>query len=280
PGVRRILVNNPGPFTYTGTWTYVVGEGEVAVIDPGPVDEAHLDALLAGLGSETVSHILITHTHLDHSPGAAPLKALTGAPTLGFGPHGAGKAAQGVRVEEGGDMAFQPDIVLADGAQIEGKGWSLEAVYTPGHTSNHLAFAWGLEKALFCGDVVMGWSTAVISPPDGDMGDYFQSLERLAAREDRVFYPTHGPAIPNPQPFVRAYIDHRRERERQVLDQLSDTPQSISALVATIYAAVDPRLHPAAALSVRAHLDLLEQNGQVVGTDGAGGERLYTRSPS
>jgi len=199
PGIRRVIANNPGPFTFHGTGTYILGTGKVAVIDPGPDDEAHIDAILAALPGEDVSHILVTHTHMDHSPGCRPLQAKTGAPTYAYGPHGAGKMEQGVQVEEGGDMDFEPDHLVTHGDIIRGEDWTVECVYTPGHTSNHLCFALQEQKALFTGDHVMGWSTSIISPPDGDMADYMQSLELLLERDDEIYWPTHGPSIIDPQ---------------------------------------------------------------------------------
>ena len=199
PGIRRVIANNPSAFTFAGTGTYILGRGEVAVIDPGPKDPAHIDALLAATAGEQITHILVTHTHMDHSPGCALLKAHCDAPTYGFGPHGAGKAEEGVQVEEGGDMDFEPDVLVRDGDLIEGGSFSVECVYTPGHTSNHLCFAHRESKALFSGDHVMGWSTSVISPPDGDMAAYMASLEKLLDRDDTVYWPTHGPSIDDPK---------------------------------------------------------------------------------
>ncbi|MFA5120317.1 MBL fold metallo-hydrolase [Zavarzinia sp.] len=267
PGLRRIVARNPSSFTFHGTGTYVVGEGRVAVIDPGPDDAAHIEALLAGLSGETVSHILVTHTHTDHSPGAAPLKAATGAPTHGYGPHGSGRReAAGEAAVQDGDRAFVPDVKLGDGDVVAGPGWTIEAVHTPGHTSNHLCFAWREARALFSGDHVMGWSTSVIMPPDGDMRDYMASLDKLLARDDAVYWPTHGPAITAPKPHVAAFIAHRREREGQITGLLAKGPATIAELVPVIYAAVDPGLYPAAARSTFAHLlDLLDRG--LVGTE-------------
>jgi glyoxylase-like metal-dependent hydrolase (beta-lactamase superfamily II) len=269
PGLRRILARNPGPFTFKGTGTYVVGEGEVAVIDPGPDLPEHVEALLEGLGGERVTHILVTHTHRDHSPAAKALKAATGAPTYGFGPHagdrrGGGRTASADAVEEGGDFDFLPDRRLADGEAVAGRGWRLEAVHTPGHTSNHLCFAWADEGILFSGDHVMGWSTSVIAPPDGDMGAYRTALEKLLLRDDRVYWPTHGPAIPDPKPHVRAFIAHRRERESGVLECLSTGIEDIERIVERLYVGLDPRLLRAAARSVHAHLLDLERRGLVL----------------
>lgn len=272
PLVRRLIAPNPGPFTYTGTGTYIIGAGHVAVIDPGPLNDAHVTALTAALAGEVVDAILITHTHLDHSPAAAPLKAATGARTFGHGPHG-GAREDGAPVEEGGDMAFRPDVTLAHGDRITGPGWTFEAVHTPGHTSNHLCFALIEEAALFTGDHVMGWSTTVISPPDGDMAAYFASLDHLLTRDDRRYYPTHGAPVDDPKPLVRGLIAHRRAREAQILEVLRSGPATVPAMVAIIYAAIDPRLHPAAARSLQAHLDRLISEGAIARLDPA--TRLY-----
>lgn len=261
PLIRRVIAPNPGPFTFHGTGTYIVGNGEVAVIDPGPDLPAHLDALAAALRGERVSHILITHTHRDHSPAARALQALTGAPTLGFGPHPV--SGDGRQVEEGGDLDFRPDIVVGDGDVMAGAGFTFEALHTPGHISNHLCFALREERALFSGDHVMGWSTSVISPPDGNMRDYFASLARLLERTDRLYYPTHGAPIPEPQAFVRAYIAHREERERQIAACLSEGPRTIPAMVEIMYREVPRNLHGAAGRSVLAHLIHMRETGRV-----------------
>jgi len=262
PLVRRVGAKNPGPFTFTGTGTYIIGQGDVAVIDPGPRDEAHIGALLAALEGETVRHILITHTHLDHSPGAALLQAETGAPTYGFGPHGSG-APDDVVVEEGGDMDFVPDQVLGDGDRVTGGDWSLEAVHTPGHTSNHLCFAMAEEAALFTGDHVMGWSTTIVSPPDGDMAAYRGSLAKLLERDEQIYYPTHGVAMHEPKALVSGLIAHRVNREAQIMNCLVAGQATISEMVPVMYTDIDPRLHPAAARSVLAHLIHMVGSGQV-----------------
>lgn len=270
PLIRRVICNNPSGFTYKGTGTYIVGRGKLAVIDPGPLDEAHVAALLKAIEGETVTHILITHTHMDHSPATTPLKAATGnPPAYGFGPHGEGKILAGQSVEAGGDQDFTPDIRVTHGDVIEGEGWTIECVHTPGHTSNHLCFALREEKVLFTGDHVMGWSTSVISPPDGDMHDYMASLDLLLTRDDQVYWPTHGPAITDPKPFVRAFIDHRQERDAQILACLADGIDTIAGMVKRMYADVNPLLHPAAARSVLSHLINLEQQGKVTIADGA-----------
>lgn len=272
PLIRRVVANNPSAFTYKGTGTYIIGHGDVAVVDPGPMLMPHVEALLAALEGETVSHILITHTHSDHSPAARPLKSLTGAPTYAFGPHGAGMEGAGggaddVKVEEDGDMDFKPDVEVRHGDVLEGEGWSVECAYTPGHTSNHMCFALREEKALFTGDHVMGWSTSIVSPPDGNMKRYMASLNLLLERDDEIYWPTHGPAITDPKPFVRAFIAHREEREQQILKQLAAGRSRIADMVPIVYAAVDKRLYPAAARSMLAHIEYLVERG-IVAADG------------
>ena len=269
PGLRRVLARNPNAFTFHGTGTYILGRGRVAIIDPGPLLDEHVDALLAAVAGETVTHILITHTHLDHSPAAAPLARATGAQTYGFGPHGSGRLTDGVAVEEGGDMAFQPDHQVRDGEIISGDGWTVECLHTPGHTSNHVCFAWREGNAVFPGDHVMGWSTTVIVPPDGDMAEYLASLRRLATRPEGTLYPTHGGPIKAPQTFIEALITHRGAREAQILAGVAAGLDTVTALVRVIYSEVDPRLHPAASMSVRAHLTHLMGQGQLAeGADG------------
>ncbi|HEX8261524.1 MAG TPA: MBL fold metallo-hydrolase [Allosphingosinicella sp.] len=257
PRVRRVLAPNPSPFTYTGTQTYLVGEDEVAVIDPGPDLPDHIDALVAAVDGRRVAAILCTHTHRDHSPASRPLQAATGAPIVGCAPLSFDDA--GPRADEAFDSAYRPDRVLADGDRVAADGWTLEAVATPGHTSNHLCLALPEEAALFTGDHVMGWSTTVVAPPDGDMADYMASLDRLLARGDRVYYPAHGPAVEDPHAHVRRLVDHRRMRERQILDHVERGEGRIPAMVADIYAEIDPRLFPAAGRSVLAHLLDLER---------------------
>jgi glyoxylase-like metal-dependent hydrolase (beta-lactamase superfamily II) len=257
PCVRRILAPNPSAFTFTGTQTYVVGEGEVAVVDPGPDDGAHVAALLAAVEGERVAAILCTHTHRDHSPASRALAAATGAAIVGC----AALAIEddGPRSDVAFDFDYAPDRVLADGEELAADGWRLEAVATPGHTSNHLCFALGGTGILFTGDHVMGWSTTVVSPPDGDMTDYMASLERLRARDDKVYLPAHGPAVEEPRQHLERLIEHRRMRERQILAHLAAGEGRIPVIVAAMYADVDPRLHAAAARSVLAHLVDLEQ---------------------
>jgi glyoxylase-like metal-dependent hydrolase (beta-lactamase superfamily II) len=273
PLIRRVVANNPGPFTFLGTGTYIVGSGEVAVIDPGPDLDDHLEALLAATEGETITAILTTHTHADHSPLAHPLARRTGATIYGRPAPGAGEAT--VKIEEDNDGLFRPDVVLADGQRVEGPGWTLEAIATPGHISNHVCFALPQENALFSGDHVMGWSTTVISQPDGDMTDYYASLDKVAARGFDILWPTHGPPITDVPPFLAAYKAHRLDRERQILEQIAAGRARIREMVPVMYAAVDPRLHPAAAGSVLSHLIHLERQG-VVTSDGAPGlERAY-----
>ena len=262
PLVRRVLAPNASPFTYTGTQTYLVGAaGGIAVIDPGPDDADHLAALEMAIGDAPVTAICCTHTHRDHSPGAAPLARSTGAPVIGCAPLALESA--GPRADAPFDRDYAPDRVLADGESLSGPGWTLTALATPGHTSNHLCFALEDSGALFTGDHVMGWSTSVVSPPDGDMADYMASLERLHGREDRVYYPAHGAAVERPRQLVRGMIGHRRQRERQILSLLAEGPQQVTDMVARMYKGVDRKLWPAAGQSVLAHLIDLERRGAV-----------------
>jgi glyoxylase-like metal-dependent hydrolase (beta-lactamase superfamily II) len=267
PLVARVLAPNPSPFTFTGTQTYVVGTRDVAVIDPGPDEAEHLAALMAAIAGRPVVAILCTHTHRDHSPAARPLSELTGAPVIGCAPLTLDD--DGPRADAAFDAAYRPDRVLADGDRLAGEGWTLEAVATPGHTSNHLCFALVEEGGLFTGDHVMGWSTSVISPPDGDMAAYMRSMQRLLERDDRVYYPAHGEPIDNPQRLVRGMMGHRKQREGQILRFLERNGDSvIPDMVAEMYKGVDPRLHPAAGRSVLAHLIDLDQRGIVSAADG------------
>jgi len=272
PLVRRVLAPNPSPFTYTGTQTYLVGAGDgIAVIDPGPDDPGHLAALEAAIGGAKVEAILCTHTHRDHSPGAAPLRRRTSAPVIGCAPLAIESA--GPRADAPFDKAYAPDRALADGESVSGPGWTLTALATPGHTSNHLCFALEETGALFTGDHVMGWSTSVVAPPDGDMADYLASLERLHGREDRIYYPAHGPAVERPRQLVRGMIGHRRQRERQILALLGEGPHAVTQLVPRMYKGVNQKLWPAAGQSVLAHLIDLERRGLV----GSSGEQWWTR---
>ena len=260
PGVRRILCGNPGPFTFRGTNTWLIGAGgSVAVLDPGPADDAHLAAILRATEGERISHILVSHTHRDHSPGVAALQAATGATSYGFGPHMTPPDQGG----EGGDHSFRPDVTLADEALVEGADWALRAIHTPGHCANHLCFALEGSDVLFSADHVMSWSTSVVSPPDGDMAAYMRSLARLQDRQDRLFLPGHGPALPDPGPFMAALAAHRLEREAKVLDALRAAGRASPAeLVPPVYGpALDARLVPAAARSLLAHLIKLGAEG-------------------
>jgi glyoxylase-like metal-dependent hydrolase (beta-lactamase superfamily II) len=262
PLVRRVLAPNGSPFTYTGTQTYLVGGAQgLAVIDPGPADADHLDALVRAIGDAPVLAIACTHTHRDHSPAAAPLAERTGAPVIGCAP--LVLETDEPRADAPFDKAYAPDRVLEDGEKLEGPGWTLTALATPGHTSNHLCFALEESGALFTGDHVMGWSTTVVAPPDGDMAAYMASLEKLHARDDRVYYPAHGPAVHNPRQLVRGMIGHRRQRERQILKLLGQASQAIAELVPQMYKGIDQRLWPAAGQSVKAHLIDLERRGAV-----------------
>lgn len=279
PGIRRVVAENPGPFTLHGTGTYIIGEGKVAVIDPGPADSAHIDALVKGLAGETITHVLVTHTHMDHSPGCALLREYTDAPTYAYGPHGAGKLEVGVQVEEGGDMEFDPDVKVRDGDIIEGEGWSVECVYTPGHTSNHICFQYREQKALFTGDHVMGWSTSIISPPDGDMGDYLNSLNKLLTRNDEIYWPTHGPSIDSPKSFVQKFIEHRQEREDQIINCLQRGLTTIEVMVPDMYDGLPEFMYPAAARSVLAAMEHMANKGNIA-TDGAITLKATYRLPS
>jgi glyoxylase-like metal-dependent hydrolase (beta-lactamase superfamily II) len=270
PGVRRVLCNNPGPFTFKGTVSYVVGRGRVAIIDPGPEDASHSAALLDAVRGETVTHIFVTHTHRDHSPGVPAIKLATGAQVLAEGPHRPSRPLQvgeGPRLDASSDTEFKPDRRLADGEIVAGDGWTIEAVTTPGHTANHMAFAFKEANVLFSGDHVMAWSTPVVAPPDGSMGDYMASLQKLLKRSEPVYFPGHGPAVRNAQRFVAAYILHRKAREAAIVNGLAKGESDIPALVKAIYVGLDPRLTKAAGLSVLAHLEELVARGTVT-TDG------------
>ena len=276
PLIRRVIANNPGPFTFTGTGTYIVGQGEVAVIDPGPDDAAHLEAILAATAGERISHILITHHHIDHSPLAAALKARTGAVVYGCAVTTPPSVDTGeVKMEAGHDASFAPDVSVCGGAQIAGPGWTFEAIPTPGHTSNHICYALKEEDAVFTGDHIMGWSTTVITPPDGDMTDYMASLERIRARRFATLWPTHGPPVREVDAFLEAYIAHRREREAQILRALAAGPARIQDLVPKLYADVDPRLHPAAARSMLAHMIDLTKRGVIAASAAPGPDSEY-----
>lgn len=284
PLVRRVLAPNPSPYTFTGTQTWIVGNGsDVAIIDPGPTGSGqsvgdpaspfnadangtgHVDAILRAVGDARITAILCTHTHRDHSPAAAPLKALTGAPIIGCAP--LALKDDGPRADSAFDPDYAPDRILTDGETVSGDGWTLQAVATPGHTSNHLCFALRESGALFTGDHVMAWSTSVVSPPDGNMADYMASLSKLYERDDRVYYAAHGAAVTKPRQLVRGMLGHRKSREAQILRELAEGPRAIPTMVATMYKGLDPRLTGAAGRSVLAHLFDLEKR-EVVARDG------------
>ena len=263
PLVARLLAPNPSPFTNTGTQTHLVGTSDVAVIDPGPDDPAHVEAMLRAIGDRPVTAIVITHTHRDHSPASRALKAATGAPIIGCAP--LALEDLGPRADASFDADYAPDRVLADGEAVSGEGWTLIAVATPGHTSNHLCFALPEANALFSGDHVMGWSTTIVSPPDGDMAAYMASLDKLMQRDDRIYYPAHGDPVENPRRLVRGMMGHRKQREGQIMRLLRDAPRSIPVMVTAMYIGIDPRLFPAAERSVLAHLIDLRDRGLVIG---------------
>jgi len=276
PLIRRVVANNPGPFTFKGTGTYIVGHGEVAVIDPGPDDPVHLASILAAVEGEKVIAIPITHHHSDHSPLAAALKAATGATIYGCAvAHHHEEEAGAPRMEAGHDHDFKPDVSLCGGGTIAGPGWTLEAIPTPGHTSNHVCYALAEENALFSGDHIMGWSTTVITPPDGDMTDYLESLARVRARAFTTLWPTHGPPILEAAPFIDAYVEHRQERIDQILLALADGPARIKDLVPKLYRDVDERLWPAAARSMLAAIIHLERGGDVEADGAPGPDTVY-----
>lgn len=266
PMVARVLAPNPSPFTFTGTQSYIVGQGDVAVIDPGPAEPAHIDALMQGIAGRPVVAIICTHTHRDHSPATRPLAGATGAPIIGCAP--LALEDNGPRADAAFDPDYAPDRILTDGDRVFGTGWTLEAVATPGHTSNHLCFALLEEQALFTGDHIMGWSTTVVSPPDGDMADYMRSMQRLIDRDDAVYYPAHGDPVDKPQRLARSMMGHRRHREGQILRHLERGAVAIPNMVADMYRGVDPRLHPAAGRSVLAHLLDLQARGLAREHDG------------
>jgi len=265
PGVARLLARNPSPFTYFGTQTYLVGEEEMVVIDPGPDLSEHVDAIVGALGGRSLAAIACTHTHRDHSPASRALKEATGAPIIGCAP--LALESIGPRADASFDKQYAPDKVLADGEAIEFDGGKrLVAVATPGHTSNHLCFAFG--DALFTGDHVMGWSTTVVVPPDGDMAAYMRSMELLRKRRDRIYYPAHGPAVIKPAQLVRGMIGHRLQRERQILRLVGERARDIPDIVANAYPGLDQRLVPAAGGSVLAHLLDLQRRGLVEAGEG------------
>ncbi|MFO1147751.1 MAG: MBL fold metallo-hydrolase [Alsobacter sp.] len=277
PLVRRVLAGNAGPFTYTGTCSYVVGRGEVAIIDPGPDDPAHLRALLAAVAGERVGAIAVTHTHRDHSPGARALQAATGAPIVGCGPHRAARPlgeGEVPALDASADREHAPDRTLGAGERVAGPGWTLEALPTPGHTANHLAFVLPEENALFSGDHVMAWSTSIVAPPDGRMADYMASLAKLLDRDEQRYWPGHGGPVNQPARFVRALLQHRRAREGAILERLAAGDRFIRDIVPRLYAGLSPALHGAAGLSVYAHLEDLVERGlaRTEGQPALGGE--------
>ena len=267
PLITRILCNNPSPYTYTGTNTYLVGACDgLAVIDPGPNDFEHGVAILRAAAGCKIDKILITHSHIDHSPLAAVLSQKTGAPIYGFGPHGTGRKGglEGEEVEAGADWSYKPDILVEDGDEITGPDWTITAHHTPGHTANHLCFHLMEENTLFVGDHIMGWATTVISPPDGDVRQYIESLRKVANLEPDILVPTHGPWVKNAVPFIRGIITHRKMREGQILKYLDLGLGTIEELVAAMYKDIDKRLHPAAARSVLGHLIALVDEKRVM----------------
>ena len=271
PGIRRVMADNPGPFTFKGTMSYIVGKGRVAIVDPGPADERHIGALLEAARNETVTAIFVTHTHRDHSPAVPAIKAATGATVYAEGPH---RAARPLHIGEhnpldsSGDRDFRPDIALKDGEVVAGDGWTIEAVTTPGHTANHMAFAFKENNTLFAGDHVMGWATSIVAPPDGAMSDYMASLQKLARRGETTYFPGHGPAIRDASRFVNYYILHRKAREASILHRLGKGETDIPTIVRAIYIGIDPRLTGAAGLSVLAHMEDLVTR-KLVDTEGA-----------
>jgi glyoxylase-like metal-dependent hydrolase (beta-lactamase superfamily II) len=276
PLIVRVIADNPGPFTYTGTGVYIVGAGDsVCVIDPGPTTPNHVAAIDKALEGKSVSHVLVTHHHIDHSPLAAPLAAKHGCKVYGYGTQPVAPQGGEIRLEAGDDLSFKPDVEIRDGHRFEGPDWTITAVHTPGHTSNHLCFALTEENTLFSGDHIMGWSTSVVSPPDGDMGDYLASLNRVLDMDFDTIRPTHGPAITEVRTFVQAYIDHRLAREAQIINAIESGLTCIGDIVASLYKDVDKRLHPAAAHSVLSHLIHMRKTGRVAATGPDGLRQEY-----
>jgi glyoxylase-like metal-dependent hydrolase (beta-lactamase superfamily II) len=269
-GVRRITAPNEGPFTFRGTNSYLVGEERLAVVDPGPNDSRHLEAILRAAAKKPISHIFVTHTHTDHSPGAAALAARTGAITLAQGPHRSARSlhfGEENTLDASADRAFAPEISLRHGDVIESEDWQIEAVLTPGHTSNHCAFALRGRNVLFSGDHVMAWSTSIVAPPDGSMSDYMKSLDLLLERRENLYFPGHGGPLQNARQFTRALCTHRKMREAAILARLRAGDRSIAQIVAAIYHDTDSRLHGAAALTVFAHIEDMVARGKVVSTE-------------
>ena len=270
PGVRRVMADNPGPFTFKGTMSYIIGRGKVAIVDPGPADDKHIAALLDAVRNETVTHIFVTHTHRDHSPAVPAIKAATGATVYAEGRHRTARPlriGEQKRLDASGDLDFRPDVTLKDGEVVTGDGWSVEAITTPGHCANHMAYALKGTDMLFAGDHVMGWATTIVAPPDGAMSDYMASLNKLAKRPEQIYFPGHGPAIKEATRFVNYMILHRKAREDSILHRLAKGPTDIPTIVRASYIGIDPRLVGAAGMSVLAHLEDLVTRG-VVATDG------------
>lgn len=266
PLVARVIAENPGPFTYTGTGVFIIGTKDVAVIDPGPLLPSHRAALDKALEGKNVTHVLVTHHHIDHSPLAAPLARAHGCKVYGYGLQPEPPEEGEVRLEAGDDLQFRPDVEIRCGHKFSGSDWSIEAIHTPGHTSNHICYALEEENTLFSGDHIMGWSTSVVSPPDGHMGDYLRCLHKILDRDFDIVRPTHGPAITEVRPFIEAYIAHRADRERQICAAIDAGHTKIIDMVTHIYTDIDKRLHPAAAHSVLAHLIHMAETGRVSAT--------------
>jgi glyoxylase-like metal-dependent hydrolase (beta-lactamase superfamily II) len=279
PDVLRLTVNNPSPFTFHGTNSYIIGRDTLAIIDPGPADDAHFDALVAAIAGRPVSHIFVSHTHKDHSPLTARLKAATGATVYAEGPHRPARSLHAGEVnalDASADTDFAPDVLLKDGACIAGDGWTIETVLTPGHTANHAAFALDGSDILFSADHVMAWSTSIVAPPDGAMSDYMASLDKLLMRQDRIYLPGHGGPVTSPAAFVRGLKGHRKMRERAILERVRNGDRTISAMVQAIYRDTDPRLHGAAGLSVLAHLEDLVARKLVAAERGVALDGIYS----
>jgi glyoxylase-like metal-dependent hydrolase (beta-lactamase superfamily II) len=284
PGVRAVVANNPGPFTFKGTVSYIIGRGKVAFLDPGPDDDAHIAALLDAVRGETVAGIFVTHTHRDHSPAVPKIKTATGATVYAEGPHRPARPlfiGETNRLDASADLDFRPDIALADGDVVTGDDWTVEALTTPGHTANHMAYAFKEADLIFSGDHVMAWSTSIVAPPDGAMSDYMASLEKLARRSEPVYLPGHGGPVREAPRFVQSYIRHRQAREASILRRLGKSAADIPTLVRAIYIGIDSRLVGAAALSVLAHLEDLVARGIVAteGTPSIGGTYRLTEFP-
>jgi len=284
PGVRAVVANNPGPFTFKGTVSYIIGRGKVAILDPGPDDDAHIAALLDAVRGETVAGIFVTHTHRDHSPAVPKIKTATGATVYAEGPHRPARPlfiGETNRLDASADLDFRPDIALADGDVVTGDDWTVEALTTPGHTANHMAYAFKEADLIFSGDHVMAWSTSIVAPPDGAMSDYMASLEKLARRSEPVYLPGHGGPVREAPRFVQSYIRHRQAREASILRRLGKSAADIPTLVRAIYIGIDSRLVGAAALSVLAHLEDLVARGIVAteGTPSIGGTYRLTEFP-